>query len=179
MGCERKARPKGDCKAAQSNGDQGRDCCHPSWDHSSLNSGAPPTRLCLSPPSLAIPSRLLGSLTSWLWPSITEISKDPFPGPLLSEALLHPGDLIRSSHARPQAADSQACIGPCSPRSSRPTSPNASQALLLGRLKATSNSTCTNLNSRGAPYPAWPHTPPRHSFLPISGQVSQTPGTAP
>lgn len=127
-----------------------RDVPH-SWDRSSLNSGAPPTLLCLSPPSLAIPSRFLGSLTSWLWPSITEISQDPFPGPLLSEASLHPGDIIPSSHALPQAADSQACIGPCSPRSSRPTSPNASQASLLGRLKTTSNSTGTNLNSRGAP----------------------------
>lgn len=148
MGCERKARAEGDCKAAQSNGDQGRP---PLLGPLFPEFWAPPTLLCLSPPSLAIPSRFLGSLTSWFWPSITEISQDPFPGPLLSEASLHPGDVIRSSHALPQAADSQACKGPCSPRSSRPTSPNASQASLLGRLKTTSNSTGTNLNSRGAP----------------------------
>lgn len=149
VGWERKARAEDDCKAAQSNGDQGHPpLLPPLLDRSSLNSGA---LLCLSPPSLAVPSRLLGSLTSWFWPSITELSQDPFPGPLLSQASLHPGDLIRSSHALPQAADSQACIGPCSPQSSRPTRPNASQAWLLGCLKTTSNSTCTNLNSRVAP----------------------------
>lgn len=107
VGCERKARAEDDCKAAQTSGDQGRPPLLPPllgllfpefW--------GTPTLLCLSPPSLSIPSRLLGSLTSWLWPPITEISKDPFPGPLLSEASLHPGDLIRSSHALPQAADS-------------------------------------------------------------------------
>lgn len=65
-----------------------------------------------SPPSLAIPSGVLGSLTSWFWTSTAGISQDPFPGPLLSEAPLYTEDLTHSFHDPPQVADSQVGIRP-------------------------------------------------------------------
>lgn len=69
--------------------------------------------------------------------------------------------------------------GPGSPPSSRPTSPNASQACLLGCLKNTPNSTRANLNSdvptRPASHrPPWPQWPAPIS--PSPSQVSRKPG---